>query len=37
VGTTTEEAAVAAVLGNYFQLLEIDGNWKIVAKLFGSH
>jgi hypothetical protein len=36
-GTIREEGFLGMNFNNYFQLLEIDGNWKIVAKLFESH
>ena len=36
-GTIREEGFLGMGFTNYFQLLEIDGNWKIVAKLFESH
>ena len=36
-GTIRESGFLGMDFNNYFQLLEIDGNWKIVAKLFESH
>jgi hypothetical protein len=36
-GTIREEGFLGMDFTNHFQLLDIDGEWKIVAKLFESH